>query len=337
MTTVLPPVAALELTYRCNHACRFCSCPWFAGMIKPSAEMSVDEWKRLIDEFAANGVRQFSFTGGEALMKEGCLDLLDFASKRALVNLLSNGRIVTDDVLRFCAERGIRLSVSMPGLKSFAENTDSDTPVEHILGVFACARELGCGTTVGVAVTKLNLPELYETISAALVAGADSLLLNRFLPGGRGLSHPELMLTAEEVREVADVAEEVLSRAKRYGHFGTEMPACLIDVDKYEYLEISTGCSAATEFFTVGPNGMIRACNHSPVEILRWNEWERLPECEEWMHFVRHDYLPEMCTDCARAAKCMGGCREAARVFLGSPSAPDPLLANGVERETGFS
>ena len=299
MTTVLPPVAALELTYRCNHACRFCSCPWFAGMIKPSAEMSVDEWKRLIDEFAANGVRQFSFTGGEALMKEGCLDLVDFASKRALVNLLSNGRLVTDDVLRFCAERGIRLSVSMPGLKSFAENTDSDTPVEHILGVFARARELGCGTTVGVAVTKLNLPELYETISAAL--------------------------------------EEVLSRAKRYGHFGTEMPACLIDVDKYEYLEISTGCSAATEFFTVGPNGMIRACNHSPVEILRWDEWERLPECEEWMHFIRHDYLPEMCAGCARAAKCMGGCREAARVFLGSPSAPDPLLANGVERETGFS
>ena len=327
MTTVLPPVAALELTYRCNHACRFCSCPWFAGMIKPSAEMSVDEWKRLIDEFAANGVRQFSFTGGEALMKEGCLDIVDFAAKRALVNLLSNGRVVTDDVLRFCAERGIRLSVSMPGLKSFAENTDSDTPVEHILGVFARARELGCGTTVGVAVTKLNLPELYETISAALVAGADSLLLNRFLPGGRGLSHPELMLTAEEVREVADVAEEVLSRAKRYGHFGTELPECLIDTGKYKFLQVSTGCSAATEFFTVGPNGMIRACNHSPVEILRWNEWERLPESEEWMHFIRHDYLPEMCAGCSRAAKCLGGCREAARVFLGSPSAPDPILA----------
>ncbi len=70
-------------------------------------------------------------------------------------------------------------------------------------------------------------------------------------------------------------------------------------------------------------------CNHSPVEILRWNEWERLTECEEWMHFIRDDYLPEMCAGCARAAKCMGGCREAARVFLGSPSAPDPLLANG--------
>ena len=296
-------------------------------MLKPGGEMSVDEWKRLIDEFAANGVRQFSFTGGEALMKEGCLDLVDFTSKRALVNLLSNGRIVTDDVLRFCAERGIRLSVSMPGLKSFAENTDSDTPVEHILGVFARAREFGCGTTVGVAVTKLNLPELYETISAALVAGADSLLLNRFLPGGRGLSHPELMLTAAEVRQIADVAEAVLSRAKRHGHFGTELPDCMIDAEKYEYLNVTTGCSAATDFFTVGPNGMLRVCNHSPVELVKWNEWEKLPECEEWMHYVRHDYLPKMCDGCDKAAKCLGGCREAARVFSGSPTAPDPLMA----------
>jgi radical SAM protein with 4Fe4S-binding SPASM domain len=195
--------------------------------------------------------------------------------------------------------------------------------------MFGRAHELGCATTVGIAVTKLNLPELYETISAALVAGADSLLLNRFLPGGRGLSHPELMLTADEVRQIADVAEEVLSRAKRHGHFGTELPDCMIDAGKYEYLNVTTGCSAATDFFTVGPNGMLRVCNHSPVELVKWDEWEKLPECEEWMHYVRHDYLPKMCDGCGKAAKCLGGCREAARVFSGSPTAPDPLLANG--------
>lgn len=213
MTTILPSVAVLELTYRCNHACRFCSCPWYAGMLKPGPEMEVGEWKRLI-----------------------------------------------------------------------------------------------------------------EVYSAALVAGADSLLLNRFLPGGRGLSHPELMLTADDVRHAADVAEEVLSRAKRHGHFGTELPDCMIDAGKYEYLNVTTGCSAATDFFTVGPNGRLRVCNHSPVELLKWNEWERLPECEEWMHYVRHDYLPKMCDGCDKAAKCLGGCREAARVFGGSPTAPDPIF-----------
>ncbi len=118
MTTILPTVAVLEMTYRCNHACRFCSCPWFAGMLKPGSEA-------------------------------------------------------------------------------------------------------------------------------------------------------------------------VLSRAKRHGHFGTELPDCMIDASKYKCLNVTTGCSAATDFFTVGPNGWLRVCNHSPVELVKWDEWERLPECEEWMHYVR--------------------------------------------------
>ena len=119
MTTVLPSVAVLEMTYRCNHACRFCSCPWFAGMLKPGDELEVDEWKRLIEAYSSAGVTQFSFTGGEALLKEGCLELMDFASKRAQAGLLSNGRAMTEDVLRFCAERGIHVMMSMPGLRSF--------------------------------------------------------------------------------------------------------------------------------------------------------------------------------------------------------------------------
>ena len=216
---ILPPVAVLELTYRCNHACRFCSCPWFGGMMTPEPEMDVAEWRRLIETYAEAGVSQFSFTGGEALMKEGCLDLLDFAAERVPVGLLSNGRLVTDEIIRFCAERNIRLSMSLPGLRSFPENTDSDTSVEKVLSHFRYAREVGCATTVGIAVTKLNLSELYETISAALLAGADSVLLNRFLPGGRGLGHSELLLTPEDVVEAADIAESVLKRTRRRGHF----------------------------------------------------------------------------------------------------------------------
>ena len=108
---------------------------------------------------------------------------------------------------------------------------------------------------------------------------------------------------------------------------GKKGQTLLYNAGKYEYLNVTTGCSAATDFFTVGPNGMLRVCNHSPVELVKWDEWEKLPECEEWMHYVRHDYLPEMCAGCARAGACMGGCREAARVFRGSPTAPDPLMA----------
>ena len=75
-----------------------------------------------------------------------------------------------------------------------------------------------------------------------------------------------------------------------------------------------------------GPNGMIRTCNHSPVEIVRWDEWRKLPDNPEWMHMVRHDRLPAMCGGCDKAAHCAGGCREAARAFRGSVVAPDPIL-----------
>jgi MoaA/NifB/PqqE/SkfB family radical SAM enzyme len=195
-------------------------------MLKPGQEMGIDEWKRLIETYSNVGVSQFSFTGGEALLKEGCLELVDFASKKAHVGILSNGRIMTEDVLKFCAERNVHVMMSMPGLKSFGMNTDSDTSVGHILSMFSVARELGCQTTVGIAVTKLNLPELYETISAALIAGADSLLLNRFLPGGRGLSHPELILTREEVNSLYRC--HLMSRSKRLLHNRTSCEIALI-------------------------------------------------------------------------------------------------------------
>lgn len=325
MSAVLPDVAALELTYRCNHKCRFCSCPWYAGMLKPGPEMDAAEWRQLICEFADQGVRQFAITGGETLLKDGVFDILDCAANVGSVNLLSNGRILDEKTIDFCAKRGIHLSISLPGLTTFNANTDSDTEVTKVLSHFQYAKSVGCTTTVGIAVTKLNLPELYETIAAAFLAGATNLLLNRFLPGGRGLKHPELLLTAEEVVKVADIAEAVLAKADRSGHFGTEMPECVIDASKYRHLQVSTGCSAASGFFVVGPNGMIRTCNHSPVEIVRWNEWRKLPDELEWMHMVRHDRLPAMCAGCDKAAHCAGGCREAARVFRGSPLAPDPV------------
>ena len=224
--------------------------------------------------------------------------------------------------MRFCAERDILLSISLPGLKTFAANTGSDTGPEHILRLFARARELGCPTAVGVAVTKLNLPELYETLSTAILAGAGEVLLNRFLPGGRGLSHPELRLTRDEIVQMADVADRVLTLSHRKGHLGAEMPDCAIDRSKYKALVVTTGCSAVREFFTVGPGGWIRPCNHSPMELIRWNDTQALPENPVWMSYVRGANLPEACASCGRAAVCMGGCRETARVTTGDPRGP---------------
>lgn len=247
--TILPKVAALELTYRCNHKCLFCSCPWEADEKYLKEELSYQEWTRIIDTLMSAGVSSFTLTGGEPLMRNDLKNIIDYILGRgATLNMISNGRKITDEFLDFIAERGVSICISIPGIETFVEHTGVDN-VEHVLSLFEKTQARGIRTTANIAVTKKNLPELYENIAYALIKGADYVLLNRFLPGGRGLKNQEYLLSIEETNQMLDVAEEVLSKANKYGHVGTEMPLCAInDPSKYKHIRVSNLCSAAKGF-----------------------------------------------------------------------------------------
>ena len=190
-TKILPDVAALELTYRCNHKCLFCSCPWEADENYVNEELSFSEWTKVIDTLMLNGVTYFTLTGGEPLLRDDVEEIIDYiVSKGATLNIISNGRKVTDEFLDFLAEKNISICFSVPGIETFVEHTGIDN-VEHVLSLFEKTKARGIQATANIAVTKKNLPELYENIAYALIKGADYVLLNRFLPGGRGLKNQE--------------------------------------------------------------------------------------------------------------------------------------------------
>jgi radical SAM protein with 4Fe4S-binding SPASM domain len=345
----LPATAVLEMTYRCSHACIFCSCPWYAtdGGFDERPEMSASDWRDVIRTLCRMGCSSLAFTGGEPLLKEGIEDIIAFAAgcvvehieseEGRLVSregppnlfLLSNGKSMTDEVLRLCRAHGINLSMSLPGLATFREHTRGGMDPEHVLRWFTRARDAGVATTVGVTVTALNIHELYETIAEALLAGADNLLMNRFLPGGRGLAHAdELTLDRDQLRHMLDTAEEVLCKANRKGSVGTELPKCLVEEGRYERLTIGTRCSAARDFFVVGPSGHLRVCNHSPVRLHHVRDVEQLKLDPYWQRFVTKDYLPHACDACTLLTSCDGGCREAAHIVGGEVNAPDPVLCD---------
>ncbi|MCL2624311.1 MAG: radical SAM protein, partial [Planctomycetaceae bacterium] len=272
----LPLTAVLEMTYRCNHACLFCSCPWFADNFDVREEIGVGEWKAVIDELFARNIGDMAFTGGEPLLKDGLFDIIGHAVGLGVsTHLLSNGRIMSDDVLRFCAEHKVQLSLSLPGLDTFQEHTGSDTNPHDVLEWLRKSHESGIATVAGITVTNRNLGELFETVAEALLAGADSILLNRFMPGGRGLQHRDMELNTEQLNEMLDTVEDVLRTANRFGHVGTELPLCVIDPAKYENLKVGTRCSAAVGFFVIDPSGWVRVCNHSEHRLLHWRELDQ--------------------------------------------------------------
>lgn len=325
--TRLPNVAALELTYRCNHRCLFCSCPWESDETYRKDELKTEQWFAVIDELMKNGVSAFTLTGGEPLMREDLMRIIEYIlQKGASLNMISNGRKIDDEFLNYIAKKKISICISIPGIETFVEHTGVDN-VEHVLSLFEKTKIRGIQATANIAVTKKNLPELYENIAYALIKGADYVLLNRFLPGGRGLQNQEYLLTKKETNRMLDIAETVLAKANKYGHVGTELPLCAIDhPERYKHIQVSNLCSAAKGFCVVDPSGYLKVCNHSPIRICRYDELETLEQNEYWMQFRNRDYLPEMCKDCDKKSKCDGGCREAAHVLYGNTNDNDPIF-----------
>lgn len=194
-TIKLPRVLTAELTYRCNHRCFFCSCPWEDQPSLKEEELSLDEWKRIFVTVSKLGVEHVTFSGGEAILRDDLLELIDFAHTQNLsVGLISNGKRLNGEYLRALADRDVLLSISVPGIETFERNTGNDN-IEHVLELFDLCKELGIKTVANIAVSKINLPELYENIALPILHGANYVLLNRFLPGAEDLKTPSICST----------------------------------------------------------------------------------------------------------------------------------------------
>jgi pyrroloquinoline quinone biosynthesis protein E len=292
-------------------------------------ELPTDEWKKIMNRYILYGVSHISFTGGEASLREDLPELIRYAGDIGYsISLISNGRAVSDEILNAVRDNGAMLSISVPGLETFKDHTGVDN-LDNVLALFRKCRDTGIRTTANIAVTKKNLPELYENISYPLLNGADYVLLNRFLPGGRGMSNTEYLLTKDEINEMLDVAESVLERAGAVGHIGTELPYCVVKhPERYKRLSVGYMCGAAKGFFITDPEGYLKVCNHSPHRVCHWTEIESLDTNRYWQSFEKRDYIPKMCKGCEHLDKCDGGCREAAHVFFGEIDDPDPCFAD---------
>jgi radical SAM protein with 4Fe4S-binding SPASM domain len=342
----LPTTAVLEMTYACNHKCLFCSCPWEnpAGPFRKERELTTDEWKEAIDLISKMGITDVCFTGGEALLRKDIWEIIEYAASlhgRKIIYkdhqfnennepfrlyMISNGRKVDQSILEKCKKFKVQLSMSLPGLRSFREMTGDSDP-DKILANFSAAKKLGLYTVVNITVTKKNLSELYETISAAFLAGADQLLLNAFLKGGRGLLHAkDLELTQEEILAALDTAEQVLLDSGRFGSIGTELPKCLLNGKTFQKLDVATQCSAGVGFFVIGPSGKVRVCNHSQIELCHFREIDRLKTHPYWQKFTQKSYLPEKCFTCSMIGSCDGGCREEAHILSGKVNGSHHLI-----------
>ena len=120
---------SLDLTYRCNLRCNMCFLygQHLSGKnptletIGARKELTIDEWRSVLDDLRALGVWSLVMSGGEVFLKQGFLELLAAAPRRGFaVSVLTNGSMIDRDEARGLVE-------NQPNFVRFSLDGDRDT------------------------------------------------------------------------------------------------------------------------------------------------------------------------------------------------------------------
>ena len=176
-------VVSVNITDRCNLACRHCGVlPRGDG---PS-DLAPGRIRRLADEARELGVRELSLSGGEPMVRDDLFDLLRYATERfRVVHLFTNATLVDRDKARLLADLGVDIQISLDGASdavhdalrgrgSFRKTIEG---IEHLQWAGA-----GDRITLNYCVTSGNLDDVFPTLELAEIMGIPMV---RFLPVSR--------------------------------------------------------------------------------------------------------------------------------------------------------
>jgi len=322
-----------EATQACNHDCLHCYNVWKCGRPYPQGQLDTPETLRLIDRIIRQTRPQvLSFTGGEPLLRDDILPLIESVSRRGItVNLLTNGSLLTDDLVRRLVEAGVSL-FEVPLLSGEREEHNYLTrsqSFDRVTEALATVKLAGARAVSVFVVTRRNWDHLHDMLRISFALGVDGVMVNRFNPGGTGLGNLEgLLPTPEQVAEALRVADEGVAEFGLPISVSVPIPPCLIDLKAYKRLNFGF-CAAGTAraYYTFDPLGNVRMCNHSPTILgnIRAASFRRLIRSEAARAFNRD--VPPECADCARVAECRGNCKAAAEQACGSLCALEPFVA----------
>ena len=321
-----------HITDQCNLRCRHCYQDRFNGgedLDWPGLREVADRLCAALREWGSTAC--IHLTGGEPLMKPDLWPLLEHLSRQPEVEslgVITNGLLLDRKTLeRLSAPGGVRtLKISLDG---------ADAPVNDLIrspGTFqrvveniGRARESGAfDVQLMFTVMKSNLGALPRFIQLGEDLGAQGIIIERFIPWGRGKKIREEVLDREQWRRMVQAFFEL---------FGAELiegevpPHQAFQVDfRGEGPELlGAPCVLGTEGFCIMPAGDVYPCRRFPLSVGNLREeslrdiWEKSPVLNQ-LRDRRN--LKGKCGSC-RQEDCTG-CRSLAFCLTGDFLAEDP-------------
>lgn len=349
-----PMVVFWEVTHACNLKCKHCAVN--AG--KKTNELSTQEALKVIDKLNEFGVATICFSGGEPLTRSDIFKLTKYAAEKGInVGLFTNGILITEKKAQEIKEAGVkyvRISLdsyderkhdSFRGVKGAFKQTIKG--VKNIL-------EKNLSVSLCMTVTKQTYNEIPMMINLCEKLGVNRLLIDDFVPVGRGkeieknydlTSDEKEILLKELYRLIKTSKIEIVAAFPKITAIALEEDNCEKITPTYmmnlKSSRISTilaeligGCPAGRIGWYILPDGDIHPCGFLKLTLgnAKQDDLKKIWIENHILRYLRNrDILQPNCGTCKYRYVC-GGCRARAYEFSNDFLASDTACGRNREK-----
>lgn len=293
-------VSAMEKDgqWHCNQKCVHC---YAAGQkLVSEAELSTDEWKKIIDKCREACIPQITFTGGEPTMREDLVELIDY-SRWFVTRLNTNGIKLTRD---FCEKlKSASLDSCQITFYSFDEEIHNKLvgaeQYKNTVAGIDNALEAGLNISINTPLCTLNRNYL-GTLEFLRDRGVRYVTCSGLITTGNALGEESssLQLDSEELKSILKYATDF---CKENGMEISFTSPGWIEKEFFEELGINMPtCGACLSNMAITPGGNVVPCQSflsaEPLGNMISDDWDTI-----WMSDAcqnRRDFSAKMSGEC---------------------------------------
>lgn len=271
------------------------------------------------------------FTGGEPLLKAELFSLLEYLDQHPLIDelgIITNGILFNQNILKRLSTfpKLKKIKLSLDGGNAETNNSiRGEKTFEKIIEKIPLIKQInGFEVIFMFTVMKRNFRELPGLIKLSQDLGVNGVIIERFIPWGRGKERKEEVLTREEWMEMLQMLSAFFSIEDENSFYPYQ--AFQVSFNEGEIELLGAPCVIGVDGLCVMPNGDVFPCRRFPISIGNlletplayiWNESEVLKKIR------RKENLKGKCAIC-NIPDCRG-CRSLAFALTGDYLAEDPI------------
>jgi MoaA/NifB/PqqE/SkfB family radical SAM enzyme len=291
----MPLGAHLDVTYRCDLACKHC----YLDDRETWPELTTLEWQDVLAQLAGAGVLDLTWSGGDVGMRSDFRELVAHAAELGFQQRIkTHGGWIDDQTARWLGQQNVhRVDISVYSLRDAVHDAFTQRPgsLQATLAAIHALRNAGLEVKISCSIQPATICEVQEIVQTLQALGCKvsiSTLMYRDHAGGNALD--AFQLSPEQVLEV----RRALRRVRPTGELSKPIAS----------RPGSTPCGAGRTRIYVSPDGAVWPCVTWPMELghLRQQRfadiWAGSARRQEILAWTNDDRT--QCQSCAGSGAC---------------------------------